>query len=302
MRRHRLGLIGVVIALFIVGLYFYGTIENTREGARAKRIEDLRRQIVTYANQHPEAGLLSLEQLKNGGALSGEDLDFIQERNIAYHPISAQSPDDALVFVVPRHETERHYYKGGRTAYITKWLSPDKAYAVINTPSAQSSSMRTVAVVEQASNRTLGLFDMEASPQRAFWNPRSRFVAINTASTKSTPTFSSLWRITLMEVSSSGVKTMVLPAGLEPASLLPAEEAKNGVRWNDDWVMALEWVGDQDLLVEAQGRGWLGGPNTGHAPTFNLIYRFVVRVNGDGAVSIVKKTQTHFVKSQPKSL
>jgi hypothetical protein len=294
--------VAALFGLVLLGLYFWGTLAVNREGARAVEIDKLRARILAFVKQHQGPGPVFLQDLQQAGIVSDHDLEFLRKNDLSYHPISAQSPDNALYFVARRGHTESRYYKGGRMDYVATWPSPEQSYAVVSAPNPRDPSQRIVAVVEQATQRVLGTLETPATgvlADEALWSPDQHYVAINVPVHKRGTAANFIECSCVFEVTPNGARTIPLPDQLQPGALLDPADVARGVQWHDHWIRATSWRDGSTLLVESEGRGRIGNPAQRPAQSFNLSFRFEVRLQ-DGAATIMKKTQKHFVKSVSK--
>jgi hypothetical protein len=287
-------------ALVLLAVYLYGTDTAKRDGARARDSEQLRRRILDYVKQQPGPAPVTLQKLRKAGIVSDQDLEFLRQNNLSYHPISARSPSDALFFVARRGNTESRYYKGGRMDYVATWPSPDHFYAVVSAPNPRDHSQRMVSVVENATQRVLGTLETSAHAvlsQEAVWSPDQRYVAINLPVRKKGMAANFIDCACVFEVLPNAARTILVPPQLRPAALIDPADVARGVQWCDHWVKATGWQGANTLRVESEGRGRIG--NLAQRPmwSFHFLYCSQVRLHR-GAATILTTTPKYFVKTE----
>jgi hypothetical protein len=286
----------VFFCVLILVAFVYGTYWMNREGARARQSEELRTRILTYINQHPEAGEVSLDALRQADVLQDADVDFMQSNGSVYCPISARSPGDAVFFIVRRSTEETRYYKNGTMEYRRNWISPNQRYTLNAAPHPQVSTEKRVCLVEATTGRVLMTHDVEASAvQEAFWSADSRYVAVTLHRFRKGEAGHEIDCGLVLDLEGPGIRRLSLPEEVQPDCLLAPEDAARKVRWQDHWVMAKGWHG-HELHLSTEGRGRFDDPNH-KGITVSLLYDFIVRMNEGGTSAVIRKTQRHYARS-----
>lgn len=287
---------GGLLALFCIGLYLWGTFQVNMQGERERKFDDLRRRVVQHVDSHPEAGDMSLDQLRQSAALTPDDLGLIKKIGAEYHAISADSPGEAPVFTRIGPNIERRYYKNGEEDFTIWWLSPDKQFKVVSAPQAIGSRSRAVRIVHLPTGRVLATYETNVFSLSAEWSPDSRVVAIDERCS-GRPQRLALWHVTPQHA-----RRLTLPAELDPRQLIRPEDQVRAVRWNTDQVRAEQWLAGGDLMVESCcGISFTSGPLHPDGSVYAR-RRFVLRIADDGTVSVVRAEELGYYKTEPQEI
>ncbi|MBW3600646.1 MAG: hypothetical protein KY475_25710 [Planctomycetes bacterium] len=280
---------GGLIAVLCVGLYLWGTIDVNRRGAQEQRLEALCGSIAAYADRHPEAGRLSLEQLRKAGVIADADLKLMEQLGVEFHPVAADSPSTALVFVRRTDSTERRYYKGEEANFVIWWPSPDKRFTLFSAPESPSSKSRVVTIRNEADGRTILRYETDAFMIYPKWSPDSRLVAVE-------ETFAGADRLRLLSVREGGVREIPLPAEIAPESLLPLAGGKGEPKWCSNCVDAQRWLDSRRLEIESFGNVSFVGENKQPRGSVSARYCFVLGFE-ESRVTVLDRERVSFYES-----
>jgi hypothetical protein len=281
-----------LFALFIVGVFLYGTYEMNRGGARAVAFNELRGRILKHVAQHQEPDVFTLDDLEASGVVTGADRKFLDDNGITYHPVGAGSPKDAVCFVQRQRTQETRYFKDGRSEYYRHWTSPDERHTLTSGPKPGAPKDGILTLVERATGKTLHTQDiLGASAGDAQWSPDSRYAAVAVHRHKGGTHHIDCEAI--LEVSSTGVRALAPPAGVRADHNLPAELTGKDLHWHSHWALLKGWRGDV-LRIETHGQGRIGAHDDPARQSFNFIYSFEIQT-GAGNPTIVGKSRRHSV-------
>jgi hypothetical protein len=281
---------GGLIALLCVGLYVWGTLDVNRRGAQEQRLEQLRKSIALYVDQHPEAGKPNLEQLRQAGILEGADLDLLEKLDVEFHPVGSDSPKDALLFVRRTESMERRYYKGEATQLVIWWPSPDRQFTMVSAPRSPSSKARIVSIKNEPTGKTIAQYETEAFTVHPKWSPDSRAVAVEESFA------GGAYRLRLLRLVGDGARELPLPAEIEPEVLLPLAGRQGTPRWCSNHVTAERWLGSDRLAVESFGNVSLVGEDRQVLGSISARHRFVLGLN-EGGATILERERVSFFES-----
>jgi hypothetical protein len=295
----RPGFAEVFLGVVIVGAFLYGTYEMNRGGARAVQFNSLRERVLKHVDAHPNKAMFTLQDLQDAGVLSAEDVQFMEDNGITYHPLGAMSPKQTLCFVQRRGTEETRYYKDAISEYRRMWVSPNNSLAIVKAPKIRGANEETISVTEVATGKPLAAWDIgEASANNGYWSDDSRFGAVTLHRYGKDPFVHYINCGILFQVTAQGLERIEVPDELRPNHLLPTKHAGKQVRWHDNWVMPQGWRG-RELSVESQGIGRIVSGNGTPDYSFNVIYRFTLNI-ADGKAVISRKAQRHYAETPIK--
>lgn len=289
------GAVAAAVAPLVLGLFALGWILSgpSRSGAREVRIDALADSIVAAVEREGHGPLSSLEDYVAAGILTPDDVEFLADRNITFHPIGRGSPDTAVVFRRASGGVERVHRKDGSEDYYTASTSRDGRFRVVIGPPPRGRTagadgrMRSVTVRSLEGGRVLASF-LVRDHANARWSPDGRFVAIEAglddeSGVASRETF-------VLAVGPASVHRMDLPEGVAPEALLARED--RSARFQTTAVRALGWRGSM-LEVESAGDGWIGSPGASGSTWVTIRCRFALEVSESGIREIGREMITY---------
>jgi hypothetical protein len=285
---------GGLLALFCIGMYVWGTLEMNSQGRRERQFDDLRQKIVQHVNSQPEVGAMSLDQLQRSAVLTPDDLELIEKVGAEYHAIAADSPGEAPLFTRVGRNTERRYYKNGEEDFTIWWISPDEQFKVVSAPQTIASRSRALRIVHLPTGRVLAKYETDVHSLSAEWRPDSRAVAIDESC------YGRPQRLALWQVTAQSARRLTLPAELNPRQLIRPEDQVRAVRWNTDQVRAEQWLAGGDLMVESCCGLSLSSNRFQPDGSVYARRRFVLRIEEDGTVSMVRAEELGYYKTEPQ--
>lgn len=288
LRAHACG--GTLLAVFILGLYLWGTYQMNASGERQRNLSELKTKVVLHADRHPEAGLFTLDDLKADGVVTSDDLDLIEVMKLTYHPIGAASPGEALVFTRAAEDHEDLYYKRRHDDRNAWWLSPDERYKFVSAVSFPPGDWRVLSLLDAASGRVLATHPSPARYAHAKWRSDSRLIAVH----ESDP--GGIDRLSLWDASRA--RRLDVPADIEPESALRPDDRQLDRQWSLVQITPDRWRSDGCLEVEVYGSARLF--NAGQpAGSVMLRNRFVLHIAADGTVSVAERKEVSYHRAGP---
>lgn len=302
----------LAVPLLLAAGLFYVLGGPAREGANARRVEELRARIVAASDTLPEGALSSLEALTGAGVLSREETRFLVRRGIEYRPLGRGAPPEAIVFVARRGDTEYRYRKGGGRDHSRSWPSPDGRLAATSEPLRRPGSSgtappgaaardgprgkgRLLAIAGRSDGRPVGALPVAGSVLEVRWSPSGELLVASLSSSREGVPIGAL-DLALLEVTDGRVRELALPAAVRPEALLAPED--RGVRWNRYELRPVGWDGVGRLVLDAEGHGWLGDPSDPGVEHVALRYRFLLEIEG-GRVRELERERNLYRKSRP---
>ncbi len=286
----------IPIGIVLGGMLGLGWIlsEPSRSGARAMRVDALRDSIVAVVTRGGHGPLASLQEFVDAGILTADDVEFLADQDIVFHPIGRAAHDTAVVFRQTRGDTERRYRKNGKNDYYTAATSPDGRHSVVIGPGPPRTAphprpTRTITVRALESGRELGAM-VVPEYAHARWSPDGRFLAIETRAEGRGPV-TPLETFVLL-VGPSGVRRLDLPRDVDPQALLAPED--RSARLQSESVRVLRWRGST-LDVESEGHGWIGPAGAAGSTSITVRCRFALEVT-EGGVSERSREMVTYVK------
>lgn len=271
----------------------------SRSGAREVRIDALADRIVRAVEEGGQGPLSSLEDYAAAGILTADDVEFLAERNVTFHPIARSSPDTAVVFRRTRGTFERVHRKDGSEDYYAAAVSPDERFSVVvgppprgrasrgPVPSDATRGMRSVVVRSLESGRVVGSL-LVPGHASAGWSPDGRFVAVQAdlehdSRAASRQTF-------VLAIGPGSVRRMELPTTVDPTALLAPED--RSTRFQTTSVRPIRWSG-KTLHVESTGHGWIGTPGASGSTAITIRCRFALDVSEQGVREVGREVVTY---------
>lgn len=298
--------LAAAVAPILLGLLALGWILSapSRSGAREVRIDALAERIVRAVEEGGHGPLSSLGDYVAAGVLTPEDVEFLAERNVIFHPITRSSPDTAVVFRRTRGAFERVHRKDGSEDHYSTAISPDGRFGVVVGPPPRGPAtggtvtggpatpdaargLRSVTVRSLESGRVIGSL-LVPGHASAGWSPDGRFLAIE-AGLEHESRVSSRQTFVLV-VSPSSVRRMDLPTTVDPIALLAPED--RSTRFQSTSVRPLRWSGST-LHVESTGHGWMGTPGAGGSTAVTIRCRFALDVAEQGIREVGREVVTY---------
>lgn len=281
---------GGLVAFLCVGFYLWGTWDVNRRGAQQQQLEKIQARIVEYVDEHPELAAPSLDDLRQAGVINEDDLGLIETLNIEYHPISADSPSEAILFRRPMTSMERIYYKGEPADIIQWWQSPDGKLFLRSAPKSVAERSRIVVFKEVSTNRTLLEYETPAKSVHPVWRRDSQMLIVRETD------FDGTERTSLLTISPPAVTA--LPEELNPQNLLEPDDRNRSLRWNATRVRGENWKNDT-LIVESYGGATFLDIEDRPAGSVSVRYRFSLRIKEDGTPIILDRERVAYQKTDP---
>lgn len=303
--------LAAALAPLLLGLVALGWILSapSRSGAREVRIDALAERIVEAVEKGDHGPFSSLEDYVAAGILTPDDVEFLTDRKVTFHPITRGSPDTAAVFRRTRGRVEQVHRKDGTEDHYTRATSPDGRFSVVVGPPPRGSAagapgargrvmggaptsdagrgMRSVTVRSLESGQVIGSL-LVRDHASAGWSPDSRFVAVEAGLEHESRVASR--QAFVLAIGPSSVRRMDLPQSVDPTALLAPED--RSARFQSTSVRPLRWNGST-LHVESTGHGWIGAPGASGSVAVTIRCRFALDVSEQGVREVGREVITY---------
>lgn len=249
----------------------------------------IKTRIAQFVESHPQRGTMTLDQLRQAGAIDRHDLRVLRKHNAEYFPISAASPGDAPVFVVRTNNRKQWFYKWVTGEGIT-WAPNEQLVAVVK---QSSDSGDCVLNLRDRDRKALTTWRTQASGLAVVWRPDSKAIAIQTLDPHDKS------RVTVLLVDGGKVVEVKLPQAIEPKRLLPEQDRTADYQWSSDKVSVdhpskQPW-NDGHLKVASLG-SVIHRENGQRVSYTRFRYKFEIAFNRFGEATVVSKKQEYITR------
>ena len=290
---------GLIFSMVIFLIVLFGSLsiaqwranrgwKNHRENQElAAKFDDLKRRITDYVDHHPEMGNVTWSGLESAGMVDRDDEKMTGTLGAEYRPISAASPDNAVLFLclktrTDNREEETRHYKRAPTQVWYRWRSPNDRFVFENAP-GESRFRRVCTIKDVRTGKTLYTYERRQNLANFLWRKDSEAIAVE----ESDPSGS---RYAFVLVLADGeFKEVRLPSAADVERLLPAKHRMHHLRWESQEIERYSWRGDR-LKIRWAGRAEiLDGDRP--AGTICFLYNFWLEFTPNGEVTVVKQEE-----------
>ena len=287
---------GGLMALIIIVVFVWGTLDVNRSAAREQQVGALRDKIVTYVDAEPGFRATTPLEMEQCPALDDADRKLIRSLNLVLNPVDADSPPESIVILRPRPDGQHMYYKNGKSDFVIRWRAPAGGdVAVESSPLAPPAEGRIVRVLRDG--HAVAEYASDALVVTTVWRSDGRFVAVNERGRDRS-------RVTVIAVAGDAARAIEAPDSIAPAALFESQDVGAGdldVRWSSDEVSAQRWLSSGELEVESFGNISLIGADGTPARYVTVRQRFRLAVGEDGAMTVVGSDPPQFHRSVPQN-
>lgn len=280
-----------LLALFIVGMLVYGKCDTERRGVQERSIKDLIKRIAAHVDRNPAEPVLKLADLKAAGVVTEEDVQLLDQMQAEFHPVSAASSGNDVIFECRTERMDRLYYKSGETDAIVRHTSPDGRFVIATRPAVAGRPERAIEFRE-AGGRLVSEISSDALSAHPLWNSDGEYVAIQERARAQN--FFRLWR-----VRAQGLVAIPLPEELTPDGLLDKDDLAIAGQWSQRFVQVEKWLGPRKLSVTSYaGRSFFDGE--GRPDGFVQVrYGFELEIGDAGQVTVTNRQRQAFERKRP---
>lgn len=272
---------------FVAFLYGWAHPERSECAQRRRDMLAIKSRIAQFVESHPQQGTITLDRLRQAGAIDRHDLRVLRKHNAEYFPISAASPGDEPVFVVRTSKRKEWFYKWGTGEGIT-WAPNEQLVAVVKKSSGFEDC---VLHLRDRDRKVLTTWRTQASGLAVVWRPDSKAIAIQTRDPHDNS------RVTVLLVDGGKVVEAKLPQAIEPKRLLPEQDRTADDEWSFDKVGIDHPSSWNDGHLRVASLGNVIHRDNGQRVSYTRFrYRFEIAFNRFGEATIVSQKQEYITR------